>query len=166
MQSTARVLGVRLARKVASKSRFLSTVAEADGKKMLFSLTAPHASICFQEPVDLVQLPGANGEYGVTVGHSPLAEQLNSGIVTIVRTGEAPEKYFISGGFALTDEKKTEVSVAEALKLDDMDDEKIKVEYAKAKSMADSATDEKVKADATLAADTARAIAIAKGVAL
>jgi F0F1-type ATP synthase epsilon subunit len=39
----------------------------------------------------------------VTKNHSPVIAELKAGVVQIVHEpGQAPEKYFVSGGFALT----------------------------------------------------------------
>ena len=64
----------------------------------------------------------------------------------------------MSGGFAFTDYEKTEVSALEAVKLEDLDGEKIKAEFAKASK------DESDEGKA--AAETAKAMAAAIGVAL
>jgi len=51
-------------------------------------------------------------------------------------------------------------------RLDDLDAEKVRAEYAKAKAAVDSAADDAAKADATLAMDTAKAMGVALGLAL
>ena len=104
-------------------------------------------------------LPGVSGEYGVTSGHSPLAEQLKPGVVSIIHAaGDEPEKYFVSGGFAFTDDVKTEVSALEAIKLEDLDADKIKAEYSKVASAEDD--------ESKLVAETTKAMAAAIGVTL
>mmetsp|Transcript_23794 Transcript_23794/g.73229 ORF Transcript_23794/g.73229 Transcript_23794/m.73229 type:complete len:161 (+) Transcript_23794:54-536(+) len=155
-----RSLAQRVARNPTVAKRAFSEAA-----KMSLSVTAPHEAICFQEPVESVTLPGAAGEYGVTAGHSPLVEELKPGVVAIVRApGDAPEKYFVSGGFAFTDPEKTDVSVMEAIKLDDLDADKVKAEFAKAKATLDAATDDDAKAEATLALDALKTMATALNV--
>lgn len=61
----------------------------------------------FQETHHTLPVPpppqGLAGEYGVTKNHSPVIAELKAGVVQIVHEpGQAPEKYFVSGGFALT----------------------------------------------------------------
>lgn len=101
--------------------------------KLSLSFAAPHTSLYYKEPVDSVTLPGASGEYGVTAGHSRIVDELKPGVVSVV-TGSSTVKYFVSGGFAFTDPESTEVSVAEAVAVDDLDAEKVKAAYAKAKA--------------------------------
>ena len=67
------------------------------------------------QTVDRVIIPGAEGVYGVTAGHTPIVSQLKSGVVEIVHdAGGEGEKYFVSGGFALThDTSVTDISAFE-----------------------------------------------------
>ena len=64
----------------------------------------------------------------------------------------------MSGGFAFTDAEKTEVSALEAVKLEDIDEAKVRAEYAAASKGDDD--------DSKAAADAAKAMAAAIGVAL
>ena len=74
------------------------------------------------------------------------------------QAGDEPEKYFVSGGFAFTDDVKTEVSALEAIKLEDLDADKIKAEYSKVASAEDD--------ESKLVAETTKAMAAAIGVTL
>merc|ERR1719181_2423081 len=97
-----------------------------------FSFSAPHSVLYHQSPVESVILPGINGEYGVSKGHVSLVEQLKAGVVKVVQTsGEAPISYFISGGFAFTDEEKTEVTATEAIMVEDIEPSKVEAEFKK-----------------------------------
>ena len=62
----------------------------------------------------------------------------------------------MSGGFAFTDAEKTEVSALEAVKLEDIDEAKVRAEYAAASKGDDD--------DSKAAADAAKAMAAAIGV--
>ena len=62
------------------------------------------------------------------------------------------------GGFAFTDHEKTEVSALEAVKLEDLDGDKIKAEYSKVASAEDD--------ESKLVAETTKAMAAAIGVTL
>lgn len=50
------------------------------------------------EPVDMVTVPGLNGEMGVLPGHTPLISQLKTGVLTYVQEGK-PSQLHVSGGF-------------------------------------------------------------------
>ena len=63
--------------------------------------------------VEKVILPGEDGEYGVTAGHSPMICQLQPGVVTVVHNTGETEKFFVSGGFAITNPNSTtDVSIS------------------------------------------------------
>ena len=84
------MLALRTARALRPALRRFS---DASGGLQL-SFAAPHTVYYFETSVASVTLPGASGEYGVTAGHSPLAEQLRPGVVAIThKTGEEPEKF-------------------------------------------------------------------------
>ena len=84
------MLALRTARALRPALRSFS---DASGGLQL-SFAAPHTVYYFETSVASVTLPGASGEYGVTAGHSPLAEQLRPGVVAIThKTGEELEKF-------------------------------------------------------------------------
>jgi F-type H+-transporting ATPase subunit epsilon len=50
------------------------------------------------EPVDLVTVPGLNGEMGILPGHTPLISQLKTGVLSYFQDGRTSQ-LLISGGF-------------------------------------------------------------------
>ena len=50
-----------------------------------------------EEPVDMVTVPGFNGELGILPGHTPLISQLKTGILTYVQEGKSIQLH-VSGG--------------------------------------------------------------------
>lgn len=67
-------------------SRSFSTAAPT-GSQMVLNLVTPYATIFSEKVVDRVVLPGAAGEYGVTVNHSPLISELKPGVVAVQHVG-------------------------------------------------------------------------------
>ncbi|MEM5776719.1 MAG: ATP synthase F1 subunit epsilon, partial [Anaerolineaceae bacterium] len=53
----------------------------------------------FKGNVDIVTLPGADGEMGILPDHSPLLTLLKFGIIS-VRTGREAEHFTVAGGIA------------------------------------------------------------------
>jgi F0F1-type ATP synthase epsilon subunit len=84
--------------------RSFAAPAEAAGSssQLTLNFSTPHTPIHVKKTVSQVILPGGNGEYGVTAGHSPIISELKPGIVTVIHTGGETEKFFVPGGFALT----------------------------------------------------------------
>jgi len=50
------------------------------------------------EPVDMVTVPGLNGEMGVLPGHTPLISQLKTGVLSYLQDGRTTQ-LLVSGGF-------------------------------------------------------------------
>ena len=50
------------------------------------------------EPVDMVTVPGLDGELGILPGHTPLISQLQTGVLTYVQDGKSYPLH-VSGGF-------------------------------------------------------------------
>jgi F-type H+-transporting ATPase subunit epsilon len=50
------------------------------------------------EPVDMVTVPGLNGEMGILPGHTPLISQLKTGVLSYVQDGRTTQ-LLVSGGF-------------------------------------------------------------------
>ena len=63
-----------------------------------FELVSPD-KISFSGEVDQVDVPGAEGDFGVLAGHAPLIALLRPGIMTVYAGGEQT-KLVVLGGFA------------------------------------------------------------------
>jgi F-type H+-transporting ATPase subunit epsilon len=63
-----------------------------------FELVSPE-KLVFSGDVQQVDVPGAEGEFGVLEGHAPMVTTLRPGILT-VHAGGSAEKIVVLGGFA------------------------------------------------------------------
>jgi F-type H+-transporting ATPase subunit epsilon len=59
--------------------------------------------------VDMVVIPGTEGDIGVLPGHSKLITGLRGGLVDIYEKGHISSRYFVSGGFAEVTESRCAV---------------------------------------------------------
>lgn len=62
------------------------------------SLVSPE-KLLFTGEVDQVDLPGAEGDFGVLAGHAPVVAMLRPGIVTVITAG-VRESFVVLGGIA------------------------------------------------------------------
>ena len=62
------------------------------------SLVSPE-KLLFAGPVDQVDLPGVEGDFGVLAGHAPIVARLRPEIVTAI-AGSTHEKFVVLGGLA------------------------------------------------------------------
>jgi len=67
--------------------------------KLKFELVTPSAVLA-SEDVDMVVVPGTEGDLGVLLGHSPLLSSLRPGLVDVHQSGKVTKSIFIEGGFA------------------------------------------------------------------
>ena len=68
-------------------------------EKLKFDLVSPEKVIMSQE-VDMVTVPGTEGEFGVFAGHAPVMTGLRPGMVDVVVDDKTHMRIFVRGGFA------------------------------------------------------------------
>jgi F-type H+-transporting ATPase subunit epsilon len=59
--------------------------------------------------VDMVVIPGTEGDLGILPGHSKLITGLRGGLVDLYENGKITDRYFVSGGFAEVTEERCSV---------------------------------------------------------
>ncbi len=75
-----------------------------------FELVAPERLI-FSGAVEMVVVPGAEGDFGVLPGHSLLLSTLRPGVIEIYENEKPKERYVVAEGFAeVTGERCTVLS--------------------------------------------------------
>jgi F-type H+-transporting ATPase subunit epsilon len=84
-----------------------------------FELVSP-TKIAFSGEVDQVDVPGAEGDFGVLAGHAPLVSLLKPGIMTVYAAGEQT-KIVVLGGFAEVGPKGLTVLADVATSVADID---------------------------------------------
>jgi F-type H+-transporting ATPase subunit epsilon len=82
-----------------------------------FELVAPE-ELLFSEPVELVVVPGAEGDFGVLPGHSPLISTLRTGVIAVYENDAVSQRIFVSGGFAEVTPERCTVLADEAVTLE------------------------------------------------
>ena len=84
-----------------------------------FDLVSPE-KLLFSGDVNQVDVPGAEGDFGVLAGHAPFVTTVRPGILTLYREGE-PLKVVVNGGFAEVNPQGLTVLADKAVPLDDFD---------------------------------------------
>jgi F-type H+-transporting ATPase subunit epsilon len=85
-----------------------------------FDLVSPE-KLLFSDVVDQVDVPGAEGDFGVLAGHAPIVAALRPGIMTVTGGGKT-QKMVVLGGFAEVSPEGTLTVLAElANPVDDFD---------------------------------------------
>jgi F-type H+-transporting ATPase subunit epsilon len=84
-----------------------------------FDLVSPE-KLAFSGEVDQVDIPGAEGDFGVLAGHAPVIAAVRPGILTVTTDGKH-EKIIVLGGLAEVSEKGLTVLADVATSLAELD---------------------------------------------
>ena len=74
-------------------------MAEAERAKITFELVTPTA-LAVSEDVDMVVVPGIEGDFGVLPGHTPTLTTMRPGVINMYISGKISKSLFVEGGFA------------------------------------------------------------------
>jgi len=87
-----------------------------------FELVSPER-LLVSEPVEMVVVPGEEGDFGVLPGHSLLISNVRPGVIDIHEAGQVKERIFVAGGFAEVSPERCTVLAEEAVRVEDIDRE-------------------------------------------
>ena len=93
--------------------------------KINFDFVSPEASIVSSE-VDMVLIPGVDGDAGILPDHSPFMTTLRQGIVEVTFEQGKVKKYLVEGGFADITQDKMTILAETSLNLSDSDSKVLK----------------------------------------
>ncbi|HVJ53945.1 MAG TPA: ATP synthase F1 subunit epsilon [Aliidongia sp.] len=88
--------------------------------KVNFELVSP-ARILVSEAVDMVVIPGAEGDFGVLPNHAPLISSIRPGTIAVYEGSAVVERIFIAGGFAEVTPDRCTVLADEAVNVTELD---------------------------------------------
>ncbi len=88
--------------------------------KVNFELVSPQR-LLMSEAVDMVVVPGAEGDFGVMAEHAPLISTVRPGTITVYQGEAVSDRIFVAGGFAEVTGERCTVLAEEAERLDDID---------------------------------------------
>jgi F-type H+-transporting ATPase subunit epsilon len=83
-------------------------------------IVSPERSL-LSRPVDMVVIPGTEGDIGVLPGHAKLITSLRGGLVDLYQNDRITDRFFVSGGFAEVTEERCTVLADEIVTLADLD---------------------------------------------
>jgi F-type H+-transporting ATPase subunit epsilon len=95
-------------------------VADGVPDKLTFQLVAPERLLVAAE-VDMVVVPGAEGDFGVLPLHSPFMSVLRPGVIETYEGSQVIGRIFVGGGFAEVNERGCTVLAEEAMPVEEID---------------------------------------------
>jgi F-type H+-transporting ATPase subunit epsilon len=84
-----------------------------------FDLVSPE-KLAFSGEVDQVDIPGAEGDFGVLAGHAPVVAAVRPGIVTVT-AGGTRQKIIVLGGLAEVSDKGLTLLADTATSIEELD---------------------------------------------
>ena len=84
-----------------------------------FELVSPDR-LLISEDVEMIVIPGTEGDFGVLVDHQPMISSVRPGILEVHKEGAEPRRIFVNGGFAEVTGDRCAVMTEEALPLDEI----------------------------------------------
>lgn len=121
-------------------------------EKIQFELVSP-VKLLVSSPVDMVVVPGAEGDFGALPQHSPLIATVRPGVVDVYEADKITSRFFVSGGFAEVTNVRVTVLAEEAVPVAELSKDFVADRLRLAKeALADAKTErEKAKANHSLA---------------
>jgi len=126
----------------------------ADSIKL--EIVTPEA-LTFSEEVDMVTLPGVEGEMGIYPNHVPLLTQIVAGEILVLAGGKV-RFLAVGGGFVEVTADKVAVMTDMAIEADDIDEAKAE----EARRRAEARLDEKLTEEETASVQAALAHSLAQ----
>ncbi|UCH73337.1 MAG: F0F1 ATP synthase subunit epsilon [Rhodospirillales bacterium] len=89
-------------------------------EKIEFELVAPER-LLISESVEMVVVPGSEGDFGVLAGHAPTVSSVRAGMIAVYDGGAVRERIFVAGGFAEVTPERCTVLADDAMPVEEID---------------------------------------------
>jgi len=112
-------------------------------EKLLFELVSPER-LLLSEEVEMVVVPGAEGNFGALPRHAPLLSLVRPGVIDVYVTRQAgiSQRLFVAGGYAEVTPERCTVLATEAVPLGEIDRGRIDAQLKELnEDLADAADD-------------------------
>ena len=88
---------------------------------MLLCELATPEKLVFSDNVEMVEVPGSEGDFGVLPGHAPLVSTVRPGVIAVFEGGKVVQRIFVASGFAEVTGERCTVLAQQAMPLGDID---------------------------------------------
>jgi F-type H+-transporting ATPase subunit epsilon len=122
-----------------------------------FDLVSPE-KLLLSEDVEMVVVPGAEGDFGVLIGHAPLISALRPGVIGTYTGNTVDKRIFVAGGFAEVTGERCTVLAEEAVPVEDIDQAAAESRIAAARDAIGSAESDAARGQAEMELAVAEAM--------
>jgi len=126
-----------------------------DGK-VDFELVSPERLLA-SKAVDMVVVPGGDGDFGVLPGHAPLLSTVRAGVILVYDGREVSDRIFVAGGFAEVTQERCTVLAELAMPVSEIDSGATEQELRDAREDVAAAKTDHERSTASRRADLAQA---------
>ena len=132
----------------------------AEGR-LEFELVSPER-LLLSERVEMVVVPGVEGDFGVLEGHAPVISNVRPGVIHVFEGGAVKSRIFVAGGVAEVTPERCTVLAEDAAPIEEIDRAALDQEISDlADDVADAADeDQRRRAEAGLAIARAKVQAL------
>ena len=127
-----------------------------------FDLVSPE-KLLLSEDVEMVVVPGAEGDFGVLIGHASLISSLRPGVINTYTGKQVEKRIFVAGGFAEVTGERCTVLAEEAMPVEDIDLADVEKRIASAKEALSAADNDVARGQAEMDLAVGEAMAAAHG---
>ena len=128
-----------------------------------FELVSPER-LLISKGVDMVVVPGEEGDFGVLPRHSPMLSTVRPGVIQVYEGGEVTDRIFVAGGFAEVTPARCTVLAERAMPVTDIDRAQAQQELSDARDdVLDAKTDDERDIAAKKAAVTEAMLKVSEG---
>ncbi len=85
-----------------------------------FELVSPER-LLLSEEVEMVVVPGTDGDFGVLPRHTPMISTVRPGVIRVYEKGAVKESIFVAGGFAEVTPERCTVLADQAMPVAEID---------------------------------------------
>ena len=89
-------------------------------EKVQFELVSPE-ELLVEEAVEMVVIPGEEGDFGVLPRHAPMLSTVRPGVISIYENSSVRDRIFVAGGFAEVTPERCTVLAEMAMPVEDID---------------------------------------------
>lgn len=96
-------------------------------EKLRFELVSPER-LLLSEEVEMVVVPGAEGNFGALPRHAPFLSMVRAGVIEVYNNRQVSERLFVAGGYAEVTPGRCTVLAEEAMPVVEIDRASVEAE--------------------------------------
>lgn len=103
--------------------------------------------LLLSDTYEMVVVPGAEGDFAVMAGHTPITSSLRPGVIAIYEGDNEKDRIFVNGGFVQVADDKITVLAEEAIHVADLNRSDLEQRVRDAGEDVEDAKDDEIRRD-------------------